>query len=174
MMPFCHFSAGLLLGAVLAPSLPLLASCAIGGILPDRLDAMQARDYDRESFFSVHRGWSHNLGLWLTICLLFFFLRRICPPELVLLLLVGIWGCFGILCHLALDILNPTGIPVIPFLNKKRLSLARIRTGSWLDYLLGCLFFSGGIFLILYRLNTFPLLSLDMNISLPLHSLRFL
>lgn len=154
MMPFCHLAGGLLAGAAFAP-MPMIAFCAVGSVLPDRLDGMQAKPGDKDSFFAVHRGWSHNLGLWLGIAIACQLAKQEIPPDFLFTLSAAFWVCVGVLTHLCLDILNPTGIPIVPLV-KNRLSLARIRTGSAFDYLIGAALLTGAAAIAAKRLGFLP------------------
>lgn len=62
-------------------------------------------------------------------------------------------GLVGILSHLFLDMLNPEGVPLFyPFV-KKRMSLAKIKTGSGGDTLVGVACLGACVFQALYSLR---------------------
>lgn len=170
MMPFCHLTSAFCLGSFVAPSVFAVACMTVGGVLPDRLDALQARKYDRESFFAHHRRWSHNPCWWLLGMILCFQGMQMHTAGFFMPLSFFFYLCAGALCHTALDALNPSGIPLVPFRNTPRLRLSLVRTGSWLDYLMGAVFLAIGTLAACNRLHVFQR-ELPQVFSLP--ALRF-
>lgn len=140
-----HILGGLLAGQLAivagvsdsAAMLPLLAGAAAGALVPD-IDhrgskISRSSVAGRVTSFAVsgvtkHRGVIHTpafiLACGAALGLGAFFTRSGAGPALLLGLLVGM------LSHLLLDTLNPTGIMWLWPLSKKRLRLASIRTNS--------------------------------------------
>ena len=124
-MKWMTHQAGALALALLLDSNPATsAGMIIGAVLPDAVE--QAVSFkNRRLFFAIHRGFFHWFGLYLA-CLL---LVELAAPTLqAKALAMGL--VFGALSHLALDALNPSGIPLLPLASKPRLKLSLVSTGS--------------------------------------------
>lgn len=130
-----HVTGGIVLGGIVYTIMPtggplsFFAGAVVGSLVPD-LDHPQAFLNKRARISSPltlfsHRGFTHSF--------LFAFL------VVGILLAGGVWesvsmGLFwGILSHLLLDILNPSGVALLyPY--QKRFSIARIRTSGAGEY----------------------------------------
>lgn len=141
-----HIAAGAVVGAAIATAqnLPiidflLITACStVGGLLPDvdigtskiaKLCAPAARLIQ---FLFGHRGMFHSLLLWAIPGWLL--LQRFPNYDLYILS-----ACAGILSHLVLDMLNPTGVPLLWPVTKK-ISLMKIHTGGIIDKILAIIF----------------------------------
>ena len=141
------------IGAALVMQLPLegvIASC-VGGVLPDKLD-MRIADMTpnrQRTFNRIHRGTTHWFGWWLLLLLLggaTGLLPRIPHlPPFAHAIIMGLG--FGGLTHVVLDMLNPHGVPIMPFSRKPTLSLKLCSTGS-----LGVYVFLGAMLLVFVAL----------------------
>ena len=127
-------------GMALVLHLPVegvLASC-FGAVLPDMLDQHAARRafFRQKKFNQVHRRSSHWFGWWLLLLLLggaTGLLPRIPHlPPFAHAIIMGLG--FGGLTHVVLDMLNPHGVPIMPFSRKPTLSLKLCSTGSLGEY----------------------------------------
>lgn len=121
------------------PPAGVLASC-LGAVLPDMLDQRAARltRNPQRTFNRIHRGVTHWFGWWLAI---FLGAALLPAPPSVRALVLGLG--FGGLSHIVLDMLNPSGVPLLPFSRKSRLALRVCSTGSVGEYvflaaMLGC------------------------------------
>ena len=132
-----------LAGRSSAISVPLLlAGAATGALLPDidhrgskvsRSSAAGKVTSFAVSALTTHRGVVHTPAFVLlcgvALGAVSFFANGLIGPALLLGLIVGM------LSHLALDTLNPSGIMWLWPLSKKRLHLASIRTNSLFEWL---------------------------------------
>lgn len=103
-------------------------ACGLGGLLPD-IDHQHA-PISKILFpisWAIRKKWSHRT---MTHSLIFLFLI----PLLLLVFtrnLYIIMGIFtGILSHLIMDMLNPTGVPLFYPINKRKFRVAKVRTGG--------------------------------------------
>ena len=128
-----HQVAALGCGLLFHLPFPALVASLVGAVFPDVLDqriaglALGKRGKQR-LFNRIHRGTTHWFGLWLA--LLFFALAR--PVDLPFQLLAGV--SLGALSHVALDMLTPQGVPVLPFSRRGRLAVPVCRTGGIGEY----------------------------------------
>jgi inner membrane protein len=120
------------------PNPALLVAAAVcggvGGLIPD-IDHPRSKISNKlpilnsiVSFFFSHRGFFHTpilyLALWsLSIAIL--------PPSLASLASF-VW--LGTLSHLALDMLNQKGVPLLFPFTRKKFSWGRIRLGGKLEF----------------------------------------
>ncbi len=124
-----------------------------GSVLPDIFDQRVAgifsisRRARQAVFASIHRGLSHWFFLWLCLFAASWgSFVDLCPvrPEILPSLREFVYGLgLGGFLHVALDMLTPRGVPVIPF---TRLSIAAplCRTGGASEYVFLvclCIFF---------------------------------
>lgn len=146
-----HVAGGIVVGGIAYTLFPVggvlsfMAGSVLGSLIPD-LDHPSAFLNKRARCASVLTGFGHRT---LTHSLLFAFL------VLGITLAMGVWkglsiGLFwGILSHLMLDSMNPSGVPWLWPYNRK-FSIARIRTGTGGEY--GILFALVGIIYMYFRL----------------------
>lgn len=144
-----HLCAGLCAGTAFAlwADLPLVqtgiaaAAGMLGGVIPD-LDHRKSKVTQTAGLFGFfssrlfkHRGILHTPVVYAVL-------------TAVLTLSLGehpmvhaaIFGALaGELSHLFLDMLNPSGIPLLWPLTRKRISLLPIQTGGRIDHLIGTL-----------------------------------
>lgn len=144
-----HLCAGLCAGTAFAlwADLPLaqtgiaVAAGMLGGVLPD-LDHRKSKVTQRAGLFGFfssrlfkHRGILHTPVVYLVL-------------NAILILSLGnhpmihaaIFGALaGELSHLFLDMLNPSGIPLLWPVTRKRISLLPIQTGGKIDRFIGTL-----------------------------------
>ena len=112
------------------------AAC-VGGLLPDidHKNSTISKEMKVTSFVarsvSSHRGLFHAPLLWCILGAILYFAL----PEPYCLLVAPVM--LGVASHLLLDILNPTGIPLLWPITKKKMRLARVRTGGKLDKAIG-------------------------------------
>lgn len=146
-----HIAGGIVVGGIAYTLFPVggplsfIAGSVLGSLIPD-LDHPNAFLNKRARGASVLTGFGHRT---LTHSLLFAFL------VLGIILAMGVWkglsiGLFwGILSHLMLDSMNPSGVPWLwPY--GRKFSIARIRTGTGGEY--GILFALVGIIYMYFRL----------------------
>lgn len=154
MRPLTHILAGAATGLVLAPNAVCFASCVIGSVMPDMLDKWTANllagknaswSERKQKWDGLHRTWSHNISYWIALLLFIVFLPDIFPSfyhEFTTRIchhffMIAEFFLIGVLSHLVCDLLNPTGIGIIPFANRSRISLRLIKTNSVMDFLFG-------------------------------------
>lgn len=133
-----HFIGGLALGfatyhlfnfdTTLVNAVTWYGACGIGALLPD-LDHHHA-PISQILFpisWLIRKKWSHRtathsiLFLIITTLLIVLFTNN-------LFIIMGIFT--GILSHLLMDMLNPTGVPLFYPFNKKKYRVAKVRTGG--------------------------------------------
>lgn len=116
-----------------------IAATFVGAILPDMIDhKIAGQGRNRQKIFNkIHRGASHWFG-WYLALLLCSFALNLAPRETDIVLGLA----FGALMHIALDMLTPSGVPLVPpvpffagFKGKARISLNMCSTGSLQEYL---------------------------------------
>lgn len=116
-----------------------IAAVAVGAILPDMIDhKIAGRGPNRQKIFNkIHRGASHWFG-WYVAVLLGAMLVPLAPRESDIVLGLA----FGAISHIALDMLTPSGVPLVPPLpfvaglkGKGRVSLNMCSTGSVHEYI---------------------------------------
>ncbi len=145
---FTHKSVTLAGAVWLGASVPALLGALVGSILPDCLDRFLAGG-DRERFWRVHRGFTHWGGWYVLLIFAVPYVSSALAPDLLSSLFpgVGLAGRgapavqagadvllgigFGALFHVILDALNPSGVPLLPWRRRPRLSLNLVATGSW-------------------------------------------
>ncbi|HIT34527.1 MAG TPA: metal-dependent hydrolase [Candidatus Faecousia intestinigallinarum] len=141
-----HLAAGLLIGATMGGnSLSIISACVLGSILPD-IDISTSKLGQRAKPVSWcfqhllgHRQMLHSPLIYAVL----FSLARLTSPALQQLLQPLF---FGIASHLFLDMLNPTGIPLLwPI--PKRFHIASLHSGGWADHILMVLLIALLIFL---------------------------
>ena len=138
-----HLAVGLAtgIGVCIAGNLPplagaiVIAECGLGSLLPD-IDQRNSTISKKVKPVGVvasavvgHRTIFHNPLLYLVLGLLAWKMIPAYMPHVISLLL-------GVVTHLFMDALNPSGIPVLGF----RLHLCNIHTGSSGDLFLGTMF----------------------------------
>lgn len=115
-----------------------IAATLAGSILPDVIDhKIAGQGRNRQKIFNkIHRGASHWFG-WYVALLLCGFVLNLAPRETDIVLGLA----FGALMHIALDMLTPSGVPLVPpvpFLaglkGRARISLNMCSTGSVQEY----------------------------------------
>lgn len=127
-----HFASGAALGAVLAPDMYSATCCLLGSLAPDWLDkAVSLGNWQR--WEKIHRTWSHTL-MWWGLFIGILSIVHVLPPLVFRCLFF--FGT-GALLHLALDSLNPMGIPIFP--KTRRFSFNIVKTGSWGDYMIAAI-----------------------------------
>lgn len=113
-----------------------LTAGVVGGLVPDVDHPKSTINHELKvtgkivSFFFSHRGFFHTPFLYLLLGMLVYLGH---PMGIVRLISVAFFA--GITSHLLLDCLNPTGIPVLYPLSKKKYSLLKIHTGGMGDSL---------------------------------------
>lgn len=125
--------------AALALHLPwegVAAACA-GAVLPDVLDQRMAglaptRRGRQKIFNAIHRGTTHWFGWWLALCAAVLVLPSSSLGHLERDALLGLG--FGGLSHVVLDMLTPSGVPLLPFSRQNKISLKLCSTGSLGEY----------------------------------------
>lgn len=132
-----HLMAGVVCGAVLSLNMPtpaakgvVIASAVIGSLFPD-IDHPNSKISHKIpilpkiiSLACGHRGIIHSPILYLPLLLVFVLVQNN-------LIRLGVLGFLvGVLSHLVLDTLNPTGIPWLYPLTKKKFHLLSIKTGA--------------------------------------------
>lgn len=141
-----HQAGAIVAGSILEFPIEILASAFVGSIVPDIIDQKisslaPTRKTKQILFNQIHRGNSHWFGWWLGL-----FLLTMAYPDLPFIN-IGIGLAFGALSHVILDSLTTSGVPVIPFNRKNKLSLGFCSTGSFREYcFLGVLLVLGVIF----------------------------
>jgi len=100
---------------------PEIVLIIFGGMIPDVVDSILA-GRDQRLFYAIHRTFSHYPWPYLV----FYFASYNFE--------VGQLVAFGALLHVLMDFLTPMGIPLVS--PTKRVSLAKIKTGSMFDYIL--------------------------------------
>lgn len=148
--------------SALALGMPLAAAggAIMGAVLPDIIDNRIARLFvQRQRVFNqIHRGASHWFGWYVVLMLCIVALPEKMPDmfallkhmglvqgkvphagagagagqHMLLLVLAGV--AYGAITHIILDMLTPSGVPLMPFSRKKKLSLPLCRTGSIGEY----------------------------------------
>lgn len=130
-----HQTGAVVLSVALQLSPVGLAAASVGAILPDvvdqRISSLGATRKQRQRIFNrVHRGDSHWFGWWLLLFLTGFFCHM---SAWTVDLLAGV--ALGGLSHVFLDMLTTSGVPVLPFTRKNKLSLHLCATGKIGEYL---------------------------------------
>lgn len=130
-----HLAGGIALGIITAhvtkadiSPVWYYASCALGALLPD-IDHPHSLLGKATLFVPslINRRWSHRT---ITHSLLFLILSTLLF-GVITKNFSAVLGLFvGVLSHLILDTCNPTGVPWLYPINKKKLSIMRIRTGT--------------------------------------------
>lgn len=159
MKGFTHLSAGAVTGIALYAGNPVgiilkaAGISAIGALLPD-IDRSTSKisKICRPASMAVelicgHRGVFHSLLLWTAMISAWYLIK----PEQILWIKAA---AGGIASHLFLDILNPSGVPLLWPL-KKRFSLAKLKSGGLTDFLLGAAFAAILIYQIAITLHLF-------------------
>lgn len=140
-MKWITHQTGAVLGA-LALNVPAAAAvmCVPGAILPDLIDLKLASARgcgrrSRKAFNQVHRGSSHWFGWWLALWLL---VLSVPMPALAQDALAG--AALGAFSHVLMDMLNPKGVPLLPFGRTGMVSAPICSTGSSGEYVfLACM-----------------------------------
>ena len=129
-MKWITHQAGALAAALCFKAEPLVfAGMALGAVLPDLIEQGVSRR-NRRLFLAIHRGFFHWFGLYAAGLAAAAILplaahERAAAAGLML----------GALSHIALDALNPSGVPVLPLRDRPRLKLPLISTGSLREWL---------------------------------------
>lgn len=144
-MKWITHQTGAILGA-LALNVPVAAvvMCVPGAILPDLIDlklaaAGRGGRHSRKAFNQIHRGSSHWFGWWLALWLL---VLSVPMPALAQDALAG--AALGAFSHVLMDMLNPKGVPLLPFGRRGMVSAPVCSTGASGEYaLLACMIAAG-------------------------------
>ncbi len=100
-----------------------------GAILPDMLERMVS-GRDTAIFNKIHRGFLHWFGLYVLGFAIAYYLDLDAYQKNMALGLM-----LGALAHLALDALNPSGIPLFPFAKKPRIGYNLLSTSTFKEWL---------------------------------------
>ncbi|MBQ9451879.1 MAG: metal-dependent hydrolase [Desulfovibrio sp.] len=144
-----HQAAAVSAGLALRLPLAGLAAMCAGAVLPDILDQRLAglaptRHGRQRLFNAVHRGTTHWCGWWLVLCAAALSASGLGSAVREIVLGLGLGG----LSHVLLDMLTPTGVPVLPFSRQPKLSLRLCATGSPGEFcLLVCIVAAAWLFL---------------------------
>lgn len=131
----------------------MLAGIAAGSVLPDVIDRLVAGK-NQQLWRKIHRGTSHWWG-WYVLLAVFAATMGNEFDELVRSLLKEILGglprefsrmlqqsgtvvlglALGALSHVALDALNPSGVPIWPHGGNPRVRSKLVSTGTWREYI---------------------------------------
>ena len=135
-------------GALLfEPGITAVAAAVFGSILPDMIDTLRAGG-DRQRWARLHRQSSHWFGWYAILVILALPLQRILlnigwdmaaflPLNWIPYIASNtgtavLWIGLGALSHIALDALNPKGVPLLPFGRRyPRAGCNLVRTGTW-------------------------------------------
>lgn len=120
-----HVIAGITAALAIGASVPQVAICALGALLPD-IDHSGSALGSKVPWVGkliTHRGVTHSLLFCVVMCLI--------SPYLAL----------GVATHILLDSLNPSGVQLLwPKKSRIKIPLIKIRTGSgWEFAVYGCL-----------------------------------
>jgi inner membrane protein len=109
---------------------PLVSvAMVLGAVLPDAIELGVSRGNTR-LFFAIHRGFFHWFGLYAAGLLAALCLPL--PPREK----AAVAGLtLGALSHIALDALNPGGVPLLPLRDRPRLRLPLVATGSLREWI---------------------------------------
>ena len=122
------------------------AGMILGAVLPDLIEQGVSRGNTR-LFLAIHRGVFHWFGLYAAGLL-----AVVCLPLAPHARAAAAGLMFGALSHIALDALNPSGVPVLPMRDRPRLKLPLVSTGSVREWI-----FLGGLLALIalggYRLD---------------------
>lgn len=150
-----HTGVAVGVAAVLGAPAVVVAGVAAGSVLPDVFDQLVA-GRNQQLWRKIHRGTSHWWG-WYALLIVGAFLLGpeaqetfrdflnaldVLPRDVVRLLQQGpvdgvlLGLALGAGSHVALDALNPSGVPLWPFSAKPRLGLGLVSTGTWQEYAL--------------------------------------
>jgi membrane-bound metal-dependent hydrolase YbcI (DUF457 family) len=125
-----HQSGALALALLFKADPALTAGMIAGAVAPDMAEHALSRG-NRRIFLRIHRGILHWFGLYAG-ALVAIPLLPLSPAEQQ----AGAGLALGALSHLALDALNPTGVPLLPFRRTPRARVNLVSTGSPGEYLL--------------------------------------
>ncbi|MCL2123484.1 MAG: metal-dependent hydrolase [Desulfovibrionaceae bacterium] len=124
-MKWVTHQAGALAAALCCKAEPLVsAGMVLGAVLPDLIEQGISRRNTR-LFAAIHRGFFHWFGLYAAGLL-----AAICLPLAPRETAAATGLMLGALSHIALDALNPSGVPVLPLCDRPRLKLPLVSTGS--------------------------------------------
>jgi inner membrane protein len=129
-MKWVTHQAGALAAALWFQADPLAgAGMVMGAVLPDLIEQGVSRG-NRRLFLAIHRGFFHWFGLYaagllVALCL------PLAPPERA----AAAGLMLGALSHIALDALNPGGVPMLPLRDRPRIRLALLSTGSLREWI---------------------------------------
>jgi inner membrane protein len=129
-MKWVTHQAGALAAAFWFKAEPLVsASMVLGAVLPDLIEQVISRR-NKRLFLAIHRGFFHWFGLYAAglpaaACL------PLAPHEKAAV--AGLM--LGALSHIALDALNPSGVPALPLRDLPRLKLPLVSTGSLREWI---------------------------------------
>ena len=124
-MKWITHQAGALAAALWFKAEPLVgAFMVLGAVLPDLIEQIISRGNTR-LFLAIHRGFFHWFGLYAAGLLAVGCLPLSAHEKAALAGLM-----LGALSHIALDALNPGGVPALPLRDRPRIKLPLISTGS--------------------------------------------
>lgn len=141
-----HQTGAIVLGLALQLPAAGIAAASAGAILPDLADQKIAalapgRRQRQKIFNKIHRGATHWFGWWLGL-----FLAVLYFPLQPLASEIAAGLAFGGLSHVALDMLTPHGVPLLPFARNRRVAIAMCGTGSAGEYVFLLLLLGAGLF----------------------------
>lgn len=150
-----HTGVAVAVAAALGAPAGLVAGVAAGSVLPDVIDRAVAGK-NQQLWRKIHRGTSHWWGWYAVLVVAALVLGEEAqavfrdmlgaldglPREMILFLRQGaadevlLGLALGAGSHVALDALNPSGVPVWPFRAKPRIGVGVVSTGTWKEYTL--------------------------------------
>lgn len=129
-MKWVTHQAGALAAALLCKAEPLVsAAMVLGAVLPDAIEQGVSRG-NRRLFLAIHRGVFHWFGLYAAGLL-----AAACLPLSPHAQAAAAGLMIGALSHIALDALNPSGVPLLPLRDRPRCSLPLVSTGSLKEWI---------------------------------------
>ncbi len=130
-MKWITHQAGALALALLFRAEPAVCAGMLGGaVLPDLVEQTITRG-NKKLFLRIHRESLHWFG-WYAGLLVAALAAPLAPRERALA--VGVM--LGALSHVAMDALNPSGVPLSPLGGSPRLRFPLVSTGSLREYVL--------------------------------------
>jgi inner membrane protein len=117
-------------------SIAIVTAACIGGLLPDidHKNSKISKEFKAVSLvartMSSHRGLFHTPILWIALGALGYFML----PQYFMMWIAP--ALFGVASHLFLDMLNPTGVPLLWPVSSKKWHIATIKTGSKVEKIL--------------------------------------
>ena len=129
-MKWVTHQAGALATALLFKAEPLVsAAMVLGAVVPDLIEQGISRG-SRRFFLAIHRGFFHWFGLYAAGLL-----AAACLPLLPREQAAAAGLMLGALSHIALDAVNPGGVPLLPLCERPRIKLPLVSTGSLREWI---------------------------------------